>query len=58
MKDQELIDSINAMIVAEGNKLLANAPCSCWSCLPDANPTKVDPSSYPRSQRGPIVPLR
>ena len=30
MKYQELIDSVNAMIVAVENELLADVTCSCW----------------------------
>ena len=53
MKDQELIDSINAMIVAEENKFLANTPSSCLLCLLDAKPTKVETLQLPEEPTGP-----
>ena len=44
MKDQELIESVYALSVAEENMLLANAPCRCWSCLLHTDDkTKVEP---------------
>ena len=33
MMDQEVIDSVNAMLAAEENMLINNTPCWCWSYL-------------------------